>query len=132
MRKFEAFTDQVIPIDCFMVARRDGKGFTKLTKTDMDLEKPFDIRFRQALINTIKFLMNSYFQILYAYNENDEISLLFKPKAVNTTLFWRRRQAFIFQRKLVTSGKTLQEAAKELTNMPFRDKTELLAHFGME
>lgn len=78
MRKFEESLDQFIPTDFFMVARLDGKGFTKLTKTEMELEKPFDIRFRDAIINTIKYLMNGQFQIIYAYNESDEISLLFQ------------------------------------------------------
>ena len=182
MRKFEESLDQVIPADCFMVARLDGKGFTKLTKEDMDLEKPFDIRFRQAIINTMAFLMNSYFQIAYAYNESDEISLLFKPNAdkfnrkvrkYNSILaaetsvhfskeigrdaifdcrmiplpdvdalqdYFAWRQADSARNsvlahcyyKLVAAGKIPQDAAKELTNMPFRNKTELLAHFNMD
>lgn len=182
MRKFEESLDQVIPTDCFMVARLDGKGFTKLTKEDMDLEKPFDIRFRQAIINTMGFLMNSYFQIAYAYNESDEISLLFEPNsdkfnrkvrkynsilAAETSVHFSKeigrdaifdcrmiplpnidalqdyfawRQADSARNsvlahcyyKQIASGKTPQEAAKELTSMPFRNKTELLAHFGMD
>lgn len=182
MRKFEQSLDQVIPMDYFMVARLDGKGFTKLTKEDMDLEKPFDIRFRQAIINTIEFLMSSYFQILYAYNESDEISLLFNPNAdkfnrkvrkYNSILAaetsvkfsseickpavfdcrmiplpdldalqdyfaWRQadseRNSILAHcyYKLVGAGRTPQEAAAELTNMPFRDKAKLLAHFDMD
>ena len=182
MRKFEDSLDQIIPTDCFMVARLDGKGFTKLTKEDMDLEKPFDIRFRQAIIHTIEFLMSSYFQILYAYNESDEISLLFKPNAdkfnrkvrkYNSILaaetsvkfsaeigrpavfdcrmiplpdvdalqdYFAWRQADSARNsilahcyyKLVGVGRTPQEAAAELTNMPFRDKEKLLAHFDMD
>lgn len=182
MRKFEQSLDQVIPADSFMVARLDGKGFTKLTKKDMILDKPFDIRFRDAVINTIKYLMNGYFQISYAYNESDEISLLFQTHADKfgrkvrkynsilaaetsvhfshqigqTAIFdcrmialpdldavqdyfaWRQadsgRNSVLAHcyYKLVASGKTPQEAADYLRNLPFRDKVHLLTHFGME
>lgn len=182
MRTFEESLDQVIPSTSFMVARLDGKGFTKLTKKDMVLEKPFDIRFRDAVINTIKYLMNGYFQIAYAYNESDEISLLFKSnadkfgrkvrkynsilaaetsvhfsqqiaqnaifdcrmialpdiEAVQDYFAWRQtdsnRNSVLAHcyYKLVADGKTPQEAAAYLRNLPFRDKVQLLAHFGME
>ncbi len=182
MRKFEQSLDQVIPTDYFMVARLDGKGFTKLTKKDMQLEKPFDIRFRNAVINTIKHLMNGDFQIAYAYNESDEISLLFKQNAdkfgrkvrkynsilaAETSVYFSQQigQSAIFDcrmialpnvesvedyfawrqtdssrnsvlshcyYKLISCGKTPQEAADYLRNLPFRDKVQLLAHFGME
>ena len=74
----------------------DNRIFKSLNSSLLNLEKPFDIRFRQAIINTIEFLMGSYFQILYDYNESDEISLLFIPtlislrssQIVNGTHFW--------------------------------------------
>lgn len=87
MRKFEQSIDQTLPKDCYMVARLDGKGFTKLTKVNLDLKRPFDEKFRDAMIKTICYLMESDFDISYAYTESDEISLLFKK---NTNLYNRK------------------------------------------
>ncbi|MBR6162826.1 guanylyltransferase [bacterium] len=87
MRKFEQSIDQTVPQDCYMVARLDGKGFTKLTKEKLSLKRPFDETFRDAIIQTIYYLMDSDFDIAYAYSESDEISLLFRK---NTNLFGRK------------------------------------------
>lgn len=87
MRKFEQSIDQTLPKDCYMVARLDGKGFTKLTKVNLDLKRPFDEKFRDAMIKTICYIMKSDFDISYAYTESDEISLLFKK---NTNLYNRK------------------------------------------
>ena len=46
MRRFEQSLDRLIPDDVYLVARLDGRGFTRLTKKEWDLEKPFDIKFR--------------------------------------------------------------------------------------
>ena len=78
MRRYEESIEQIIDKEYFIVARLDGKGFTKLTKENSTLKRPFDIKFRDCMINTIKHLMQSEFPIIYAYTESDEISLLFK------------------------------------------------------
>jgi tRNA(His) guanylyltransferase len=79
----------------YIVARLDGRGFTKLTKEVMNFERPFDIGFRDAMIQTVEHLMNTGFRIIYAYTESDEISLLFhleensygrKARKINTIL----------------------------------------------
>ena len=46
MRRFEQSLDRTMLDGIFVVARLDGHGFTRLTKKEWDLEKPFDIRFR--------------------------------------------------------------------------------------
>lgn len=91
MRKYEESLDQFIPQEDFMVARLDGKGFTKLTKEDLPLKRPFDAHFKDALVNTMCWLMQADFQILYAYNESDEISLLFNK---NADIFNRKVRKF--------------------------------------
>ena len=87
MRKYEQSIDQTISADNYMIARLDGKGFSKLTKEQLELKKPFDEKFRNCLVEAVKFLFNSAFEIVYAYIESDEISLLFKA---NTTLYNRK------------------------------------------
>lgn len=49
MRKFEQSIDQTIPQDSYMVARLDGRGFTKLTKESSDLKCSFDENFGRKL-----------------------------------------------------------------------------------
>ncbi len=77
MRLYETALDQFVPPDMFIVARMDGRGFTRLTKETLDLEKPFDVRFRDAMAAAVMHLMQGGFNITYGYVQSDEISLLF-------------------------------------------------------
>ena len=52
MRVYEQSLDQVILPELYMVARLDGRGFTRLTKEICQFEAPFDIRFRDLMIHT--------------------------------------------------------------------------------
>lgn len=77
MRSFEQSLDRTMLEGIYVVARLDGHGFTRLTKKEWDLEKPFDIRFRDAMAVTLRHLMECGFRIIYGYTQSDEISLLF-------------------------------------------------------
>ena len=77
MRRFEQSLDQIMMPDCYMVARLDGRGFTRLTKDICKFEAPFDVRFRDMMVNATKALMDCGFRVIYGYTESDEISLLF-------------------------------------------------------
>lgn len=79
MRTFEQSLDQHIIPEMYIVVRLDGRGFTKLTKEICDFEKPFDVRFRDLMTETVKHLMNCGFKIAYGYTQSDEISLLLEP-----------------------------------------------------
>lgn len=80
MRVYEQSLDQVIVPGMFMAARIDGRNFTRLTKEICKFEAPFDERFRDMMVNTVKALMDCGFRVLYGYTESDEISLLFDPE----------------------------------------------------
>lgn len=80
MRRFETSLDQTILPELYMAVRIDGRNFTKLTKDTCKFEAPFDIRFRDTMIDTVRHLMNCGFRIVYGYTQSDEISLLFHPK----------------------------------------------------
>ena len=95
MRVYEESLDQSILPDMYIAARLDGRSFTRLTKEVCRFEAPFDIRFRDLMIDTVKALMNTGFRIIYGYTESDEISLLLHPqdntfgrkvRKINTTL----------------------------------------------
>jgi tRNA(His) guanylyltransferase len=76
MRVFETAHDFCVLPQMFMVARLDGRGFTKLTKEVQQFEAPFDDRFRDAMVSTVTHLMDCGFHVTYGYTESDEISLL--------------------------------------------------------
>ena len=80
MRVYEQSLDQVIDKSKYLVARLDGRGFTKLTKEVCNFEAPFDSRFRDMMVNTVYELMNCGFHVIYGFTESDEISLLFHPR----------------------------------------------------
>ena len=80
MRRFEQSLDQLIWPELYLVARLDGRNFTKLTKEICQFEAPFDTRFRDAMVSTVRHLMECGFRIVYGYTESDEISLLFHPE----------------------------------------------------
>jgi len=77
MRVYETAHDRCILPQMYVVARIDGRGFTKLTKEVHKFEAPFDVKFRDLMIATVQHLMNCGFNIIYGYTESDEISLLF-------------------------------------------------------
>ena len=54
MRVYERSIDQCILPDMFLVARLDGRNFSRLTKKVCDFEAPFDVRFRDMMIHTVK------------------------------------------------------------------------------
>lgn len=87
MRRFEKSLDQTILPEVYLVARVDGRNFTKLTKETCKFEAPFDVHFRDAMVDTVKHLLNCGFRILYGFTESDEISLLFHP---NDNTFGRK------------------------------------------
>lgn len=77
MRIFETAHDYCIPPGIFIVARLDGRNFTRLTKETCGFEAPFDERFRDAMVETTAQLMDVGFRVDFGYTQSDEISLLF-------------------------------------------------------
>ena len=52
MRIYEESLDQYILPELYLVARLDGRSFSRLTKEVCDFEAPFDVRFRDMMVNT--------------------------------------------------------------------------------
>ena len=73
MRIYEQSLDQVLLPEMYMVARLDGRGFTRLTKEICKFEAPFDERFRDMMIQTTEAVMSCGFRVVYAFTESDEI-----------------------------------------------------------
>ena len=78
MRVFETAHDHCVLPGLYMVARLDGRGFTRLTKETHSFEAPFDVRFRDMMLATVEHLMSACgFHVVFGYTQSDEISLLF-------------------------------------------------------
>ena len=79
MRIYEESLDQVIIPEIYMACRLDGRSFTRLTKETCNFEAPYDEKFRDIMVLTVKHLMDCGFRIVYGYTQSDEVSLLFHP-----------------------------------------------------
>lgn len=78
MRVFETAHDLCVLPGLYMVARLDGRNFTRLTKELHAFEAPHDERFRNYMVDTTTYLMETAgFRVVYGYTQSDEISLLF-------------------------------------------------------
>ena len=89
MRVFETTYDHCVLPGIYIVARIDGRCFTRLTKEVHQFEAPYDITFRDMMVDTVKHLMDCGFKIVYGYTQSDEISLLFHP---NENTFGRKER----------------------------------------
>ena len=97
MRVFETNSDQFVLPDIYIVARLDGRGFTRMTKEVHAFEPPFDERFRDLMLDTTEALV-SEFHAVYGYTQSDEISLLFPVRGADDYSF------FVDGRATVESG----------------------------
>lgn len=91
LRVYETAHDFCVPPNIHMVARVDGRGFTRLTKEKHDFVRPFDETFRDMMIETTKHLMVCGFQVIYGFTQSDEISLLFD---INESAFSRKTRKY--------------------------------------
>lgn len=78
-RSLETRFDARLPDEKWIVARLDGRGFTRLTKRALLLEKPFDPRFHDAMKRALSHVCDCGFAVRLAFSQSDEISLLFEP-----------------------------------------------------
>jgi tRNA(His) 5'-end guanylyltransferase len=91
MRVYETLHDYFILPEIYMVARIDGRNFTRLTKEIHQFESPYDMRFRDYMVATTEHLMDCGFRVIYGYTQSDEISLLFH---VNENTFGRKARKY--------------------------------------
>src|SRR3954453_16931023 len=76
MRVYETAHDHCVLPGVYMVARIDGRNFTRLTKDVCRFEAPFDERFRDLMLDTTEHLMYCGFRVVSGYVQSDEMSLL--------------------------------------------------------
>jgi len=77
MRAYETAGSQGLLPDVWFVVRLDGRSFHRFVeRPELAFERPFDERFRDAMIATARHLMDCGFRTIYAQTHSDEISLL--------------------------------------------------------
>lgn len=91
MRVYETLADQCVLPEVYMVARLDGRSFTRLTKEICQFESPFDERFRDIMVQTAGALMTCGFKILFTHTQSDEISLLLD---INERRYGRKQRKY--------------------------------------
>ena len=91
MRIFETVRDVCATPGVYMVARIDGRNFSRLTKDTCNFAAPFDTGFRDLMVETTSHLMNCGFTVVYGYTQSDEISLLFD---INESAFSRKHRKY--------------------------------------
>jgi tRNA(His) 5'-end guanylyltransferase len=91
MRVFETAHDVCVLPGIYMAARIDGRSFSRLTKDVHQFAAPFDERFRDHMVSTVRHLMSCGFSVIYGYTESDEISLLF---SFNEDAFSRKHRKY--------------------------------------
>ncbi|MGI4874496.1 MAG: tRNA(His) guanylyltransferase Thg1 family protein [Janthinobacterium lividum] len=79
LRVYETAHDHCALPGLYLVARLDGRGFTRLTKEVHPFEAPFDARMRDYMAATTRHLLDCGFRVVYGYIQSDEISLLLYP-----------------------------------------------------
>ena len=77
LRRFETVHDHCVLPGLRMVARLDGRSFTRLTRELRPFEAPFDEAFLDAMAATTEHLMECGFRLVYGYTQSNEIILLF-------------------------------------------------------
>jgi tRNA(His) guanylyltransferase len=111
MRVYETAHDHAVLPGLHMVARIDGRSFSQLTRVELGLVEPYDLRMRDCMVETLRHLAcGTGFSILYGYTQSDELNLLF------------RRDESLFGRKLrkllsVLAGEASAKFSLELGRM---------------
>lgn len=78
-KRFETFNDSYILPDLYLVIRVDGRRFSRLGDFVANLERPYDLRVRDAMLETAGLLMGVGCRVRFAVVQSDEISLLLDP-----------------------------------------------------
>lgn len=84
MLEYEGVTKYQFPSDSVIIARIDGRGFSKLTKS---MRKPFCTAFTDAMIETTKVLVEET-NATIGYTQSDEISLVWHTDNPNGQVFF--------------------------------------------
>jgi tRNA(His) 5'-end guanylyltransferase len=84
LRVYETTNDLRLSPNMFVIARIDGRNFSRLTRQELKL-KPYDQNMANCMIETAIHVMDCGFKTIYGFTQSDEISLLLDPHNINLT-----------------------------------------------
>lgn len=110
MKMYEANSESRVMPKLPMIVRIDGRSFSKFTK---GMKKPFDDDFRQAMVETTKYLVEKT-QAKIGYTQSDEISLVLHTENLKSgsTMFDGRIQKIASNFASLATVKFLTEMQK--------------------
>lgn len=113
---YELLAKQRVRDDYYIGMRLDGVSFSSFTK---DMEKPFDDAFQGAMDDVCRYLLNNISDLLAAYVQSDEISLVFKQ---DTEWFDRRTEKLLSVVPAMASAK-ISDATRDFapSRLPYFD-----------
>ncbi len=111
---YELLARQRVRDDYFIGMRLDGVSFSSFTK---DMEKPFDPKFQRAMDYVCEHLMENIPDLVAAYVQSDEISLVFRQ---DTAWFDRRTEKFLSVVPSMATGRLTQWSVG-LKRLPYFD-----------
>ena len=76
LRVYETTNDLRLSPNMFVIARIDGRNFSRLTRQELKL-KPYDQNMANCMIETAIHVMDCGFKTIYGFTQSDEISLLY-------------------------------------------------------
>lgn len=84
MKDYEIYSQLKVSPSNKVILRLDGRGFHNLTNT-LNLNKPYDEKFRDVMVNTAKQLLKE-FQPYFIYTFSDELNILLKEVPFNARI----------------------------------------------
>lgn len=84
MKGYEIYSQLKVSPSNKVILRLDGRGFHNLTNT-LNLNKPYDEKFRDVMVNTAKQLLKE-FQPYFIYTFSDELNILLKEVPFNARI----------------------------------------------
>jgi tRNA(His) guanylyltransferase len=93
MRIFETAHDHCVLPGMHMVARIDGRSFSRLTRDVLGLTEPYDLHMRDCMVKTLLHLCTGTgFHVLFGYTQSDELNLLLRR---DESLFGRKLRKLV-------------------------------------
>ena len=126
---FETLHDYVFLSEVYIVARIDGRGFTRLTKELHSFEAPFDVRCRDMMVATVEHLMHVPPRRERLRPQGSQARLHPRRRSEREALaaLGRRRRYWAMRKE----GRSVKESSDALLQVSVSDKNELLFKHGI-
>lgn len=127
MKRYEAVSDNMLPIRMPVIIRLDGWHFKTFTK---GLVKPFDEIFREAMLQTTLHLCKELPGVVLGYTQSDEISLLISDyKSLDIDSWFDNRLNKLLS---IPAGMTAVKFNEEFAQIAINTFTDKIPETGLD